>query len=218
MERFSIAAQIVLIIVGAIGFYEARTFSVVQNSLSKLGLLKRFVFHSRRVTTLEDKETGERMPPTSISATGLIAITPAPRPAGTIVGVNELGHELVIVEEHSEDRPALFYLIVSALAIGLIVGLGRPVAFWLTVPFIEIARSVTVWSGGWSWGSLLASPGHFLLGMIAFGLVYTLCFAAVVKSALLGASFAAPRINSKIFKFILFILFVGASILTIKSG
>jgi hypothetical protein len=217
MERFRIAAQIVILVVGAIGFYQARAFSVVQSSLSKLGFLKRFIFRSKTVTTLEDKETGDRTT-TSSTATGLIAITPAPRSAGTIVGVNKLGHEVVIVEEHNEDLPTAYYLIVAVLAIGLIIGLGRPATFWLTVPFTQIARSVTVWSGGWSWGSLLASPGHFLLGIIALSLVYTVCLAAVVKSGLLGASFVGARINPKIFTFILFILFVGASILTIKLG
>lgn len=106
MERLRIAAQIALLVVGAIGFYQARTFSVVQGILSKLGLLKRFIFRSRTVTTREDKETGERIT-TSSTATGLIAITPAPRPPGTIVGVNKLGHEMVIVEEYNEDLPAV---------------------------------------------------------------------------------------------------------------
>ena len=215
MERLNVVAQIVLIVVGAIGFYEARTFNVVQKILSKLGFLKRFIFRSRTVTTLENRTTGE-LNTTSATATGLISITPPPRPVGTIVGVSEDGHKLIVAEEHSEDLPIPFYVVVAGLAIGLLIFFGRPVTFWLGLPFVEIVRSVTVWSGVyWSWSALLIpmlSLGHILLGLVALSLIYTVALGAILKSALLASDFVATRITPEVFKFMLFILFLGASI------
>jgi hypothetical protein len=85
VEHLASALDILLIILGAIGFYEARSFSAIQKILSRLGFLKRYIFRSRTVTIIENKPTGER-DRRSATATGLIAITPAPRPAGTVVG------------------------------------------------------------------------------------------------------------------------------------
>jgi hypothetical protein len=218
VDRVNVAAQILLVVLGAIGFYEARTFSAVEKFLSKLGLLKRFIFRSRTVTTIQDKTTGECQT-TAATATGLIAITPLPRPPGTAAGVNERGHEMVVVEEYSEDLSPTFYLTVAGSTIVLLVVIGRPITFWLALPFVEVARSVTVWSTAtWTWYLLLVpvlSLAHLILGLLAFVITYTFCLSSLLKSALLASSYVAKRLTPTGFKLVLFVFFVVASVITL---
>lgn len=215
MERLASALDILLIILGAIGFYEARSFGAVRKLLSRLGFLKRFIFRSRTVTIVENKSTGERDTLTA-TATGLFAFTPAPRPPGTVLGTDADGNEIVVVEEHNEDLADGFYFTVAALTTVLWITVGHSVLFWLALPFRQIIRAATVWSDfSWSLSGLIvpmSSLGHLLLGVVTLGLVYTLGLGAILKSALIISDTIATRATRGGFRFVLCVLFVGASV------
>jgi len=221
MEQVRVAAEVLLIVVGAVGFYEARSFSAVHNVLSRLGFLKRFIVRSRTVTVVENAVTGHR-DTLSATATGLIAITPSPRPPGTIVGHDAQGSEILIVQEYNEDLPSVFYFTTAALIIAVWIGVGRSILFWLGLPFTVGARSVTVWTDlSWSWSVIsvpLISLGYLLLGVVSLFLIYTYGVGSTLKSAGLISEASAKHLSPSGFKFMLFVLFVGASLLVLLTG
>lgn len=208
--RVNMVAQILLYFVGAIGFYEARSFCFVSTVLSRIAFLKRFLFHSRTTTIVENMKTGERDSWAS-SATGLFVFTSEPRPPGTVIEFPQSGESFVIIEERREDLPSLFYFVAATVVLTIIIGIGNGILYWLFLPFIRFIKAFTVWSElALSWSAFFIPfwfLWHFLLGILFFALVYTLGVGTTLKSFLLIANSISERLTQSVYHFLLFLVF-----------
>jgi hypothetical protein len=174
VTRLNMVAQIVLYFAGAVGFYEARNYRFVSAVLSRIAFLKRFFFHSRVVTVVENLKTGERDSWTR-SATGLLAFTGELQPSGTIIKNSESNEAFVIIEERREDLANRFYFVASAVALIILIVIGNGIVYWLLLPFREFLKAFTVWGDlNFSRSALLIpllSFWYFIIGIVFLGLV-----------------------------------------------
>jgi hypothetical protein len=215
VSRLATTAGILAFLVGAAGYYTLKSHRFVRGTLRWLGAAQQFFFHSRVSTLLEDMQTGERQPQTR-SATGLIVLSGKLRAPGTLVQDPETGRQLRIVEEVRRDFPTVFYLLVSALFISVLIAAENGISFWVTFPFQQFGNVVGVWqdSGSW-WLTALKSVGYALFGVISFALIYTIGLATTIKSPLLVADFLSKHLSQTRFRFLLFIAFVLSGIVLI---
>jgi uncharacterized membrane protein YgdD (TMEM256/DUF423 family) len=213
--RLATAAGILAFLVGAAGYYTFQSHHFVRGTLRWLGAAQQFFFHSRVSTLLEDMQTRKRQTQTR-SATGLIVFSGKLRASGTLVRDPKTGKHLRIVEEVRRDFPALFYFLVSAAFIAVLVATENGISSWAMFPFQQFGNVGGVWqdSGSW-WLTALKSVGYILFGVITFALIYTIGLATTIKSPLLAANFFSKHLSQRRFRFLLFIAFVLSGIVLI---
>jgi hypothetical protein len=126
------------------------------------------------------------------------------------------------VEEYNEDLPDRFYFSVAAVAVAGFITVGQSLPFWLALPFDALIRAAVFWSEFSLSFSALSVPimslWHLLLGVVACGLVYTLCLGAILKTSLIASDMIATRATPAGFHFVLFLLFIGAAVLRLLVG